>query len=204
MQSIKQQTTLAWSTVALAIIFMAFLSGLILYPKMTNENVLIALRCSSLTTAIPFIFVFWIKPLTKVKNDLGQWLQTHQRYLWLVLTSSHLIHLYQIFLYYQLGQSCPLLVWLVTAPLWIIMVIFSAVEVLKPQALDLNEKISPPSSLRFWYQMGIWYIWLIFTIAFGLGMIDNHMLFYNLPAFILFLSSAIFYGMVEWQKRIAA
>ena len=203
MQSIKQQTVLGWSAVFIATAFMILTSSLILYPKITDENILTALRLSSLTTAIPFLLFFITKPLAVARNELGQWLQNHHRYLWLTLTISHLIHLYQIVLYYQLGESCPLIVWLVTSPLWIIMVIFSVIELIKPQLLDLQTPENTPKLLSLLYGIGIWYIWLIFTLAFGLGAVAKYIPFYNIPAFVLFLAAAILHGIMRWKKRVA-
>lgn len=45
---IQRRAFLEWSVVALATVFMLLASGLILYPKITNENILAALRLSSL------------------------------------------------------------------------------------------------------------------------------------------------------------
>lgn len=78
----------------MATLFIILTSGLILYPKITDDNILTALRFSSLTTAIPFLLFFVAKPLAVVRGEIGQWLQNHHRYLWLILTISHLIHLY--------------------------------------------------------------------------------------------------------------
>ncbi|NEQ52662.1 MAG: hypothetical protein F6K11_21410, partial [Leptolyngbya sp. SIO3F4] len=116
----------------IASIFMLLVSGLILYPEATDDNVLTALRVSSLTTAIPFLLVFIASSQSTITGDFGQWIGQNRRCLWLILTISHFIHLYQIYLYYQLGQSCPLTVWLATSPLWLIMVLFSAVELINP------------------------------------------------------------------------
>jgi hypothetical protein len=183
---------------------MILVSGLILYPKITDENILTALRFSSLTTAVPFLLFFIAQPLTTVSQELGGWIQNNYRYLWLILTISHLIHLYQIFLYYQLGQSCPLTVWLVTAPLWMIMVIFSGIELMKPQLVDSLYSANSPKLFSLLYHISLWYIWLIFTLAFGLGAIAQHIPFYNIPAFVLFLAGAIFYGIVWWRRKATA
>ncbi len=188
-----KQTFFQWSGVIVATVLMILMSGLILYPQPTNESVFIALRISSLTTAIPFLLIFIARSITTINAKIGQWLQNNRRYLWLTLTISHLIHLYQIWLYYQLGQSCPVTVWLVTLPLWIITVSFAVVEIINPQIFDRPV-------LNWIYKVGVWYVWLIFTLAFGLGTVGNHLLFYNLPAFILFLAGAIFSGIVWWRR----
>jgi hypothetical protein len=204
MQSVKQPELLGWSVVIITTILMILVSGLILYPKITDENILTALRFSSLTTAVPFLLFFIAQPLTTVSQELGGWIQNNYRYLWLILTISHLIHLYQIFLYYQLGQSCPLTVWLVTAPLWMIMVIFSGIELMKPQLVDSLYSANSPKLFSLLYHISLWYIWLIFTLAFGLGAIAQHIPFYNIPAFVLFLAGAIFYGIVWWRRKATA
>ncbi|MGB3532695.1 MAG: hypothetical protein WBA13_04165 [Microcoleaceae cyanobacterium] len=100
MQRTQQQEVLGWSAVGIATAFIILVSGLIMYPELTDDNILTALRFSSLTTAIPFILFFIAKPLTVVNHELGEWLQNNNRYLWLILTISYIIHLYQIFLYY--------------------------------------------------------------------------------------------------------
>ena len=43
--------------------------------------------------------------------------------------------------------------------------------------------------LKLLYGLGLGYVWAIFTIAFGLGAITRHLPFYNIPAFLLFLSA---------------
>ncbi|AFZ54009.1 hypothetical protein [Cyanobacterium aponinum] len=197
---IQERASLGWTGVVITTIFMVIVSGLILYPQITIENVLTVLRFSSLTTALPFLLVFVAKPLVTLNifRDLGQWLQTNRRYLWLILTISHLLHLYQIVLYYQLGNSCPFLVWVLTTPLWLIMVLYSVVELMKPQIFDQLNKNSANRKLNIVYQLGNWYIWLIFTLAFGLGTLAKSLLFYNIPALILFLACAIAYCMTWW------
>ena len=202
MQSTKPQTFLGWSAVVISTILIILSSSLIVYPQITDENILTALRFTSLTTAIPFLIFFIAKPFVVIKNELGQWLKNNHLYLWLILTISHLTHLYQIFLYYQLGEICPLSVWLVTSPLWIIMVIFSVLELIKPQLSDSLYQESTPRLLSILHNISIWYIWFVFTIAFALGTIGKHLLFYNIPALILFLAGAIFPRIVGWRRKI--
>ena len=184
----------------IATLFMMLASGLILYPKTTNDNILTALRLSSVTTAIPFLLVFTAKPLSVMASDLGRWVQSNRCYLWIILTISHLIHLYQILLYYQLGKSCPLIVWAITSPLWIIMVLFSGIELSQPSFFEQIFQAHRSRALKLLHGIGIWYIWLVFTLAFGLGSVARHILFYNIPAFVLFLAGAILHGIVEWRR----
>lgn len=204
MQKLKQPAFLEWGTVAIATILMLVASGLILYPGMTLENLLTALRFSSFTTALPFLLLFVLQPLARTRADLREWLQHHHRNLWWILTISHLIHLYQIVLFYQLGKSCPWVIWLITSPLWIIMVTFSLIELRKPQLFDQIYQASAPRAITLLHGIGIWYIWVVFTLAFGLGAIAHHIPFYNLPAFVLFLAGAIVSVTVWWKRRIAA
>lgn len=201
----KQQTALGWSGVAIATLLMILVSALILYPTVTMEKVLTALRLSSVTTALPFLLVFVAKPLTilDVPLGLGQWLQRNRRYLWLTLTISHLLHLYQIWFFYQLGQSCPLVIWAITSPLWIIMVLFSIVEIAQPQRFDLLAVVKGTRRLQFIYGCGVWYVWLVFTLAFGSGAIAQHLPFYNIPALILFLAGGVLHGIVRGRRAIA-
>uniref|UniRef100_B8HLR8 Ferric oxidoreductase domain-containing protein n=1 Tax=Cyanothece sp. (strain PCC 7425 / ATCC 29141) TaxID=395961 RepID=B8HLR8_CYAP4 len=203
MRSIKQQAFLGWSTVAIATVFIVLTSALILYPKLNDENILTALRFSSLTTAMPFLLLFVVQPLAVVRRRVRPWLQDNRRYLWLILTISHLIHLYQIYLFYQLGKSCPLTIWLATTPLWIIMIIFSAIELIAPNLLGYTYKANGATALNWFYKIGTWYIWLVFTLAFGLGVVANHLPFYNIPALVLYVAGAMIYGMVWWWKRAA-
>jgi uncharacterized membrane protein len=207
----QQRTVFGWTGVAIAAIFMVLVSGLILYPKPTAENILAALRFSSVTTALPFLLVFAVQPLVKVSRDFGEWIQSNRKYLWIVLTFSHLLHLYQIFLFYQLGQSCPVTVWAVTAPLWIFMVLFSGWELMKPEffepidreATTQEFRLKTNKSINLIYGIGIWYIWLVFTLAFGLSAVAKHIPFYNIPALVLFLSAAIARGMGKWRRENA-
>jgi hypothetical protein len=127
----QKEIYLKWSGVLIGTVVMMLVSALIVYPKITIENVSISLRISSLITAIFFLLVFIAKPLTKINSELGNSIEHNRSYLWLVLTISHLIHLYQIWLYYQLGQSCPVFIWLATLPLWIITVVFAVIEIIK-------------------------------------------------------------------------
>lgn len=184
----------------IATLFMMLASGLILYPKTTDENILTALRLSSVTTAIPFLLVFIAKPLAVVASDLGRWVQSNRRYLWLILTISHLIHLYQILLYYQLGQSCPLIVWAITSPLWIIMVLFAGGELSRPNFFAQIFPTRETRALNLLHGIGVWYVWLVFTLAFGLGTVAGHITFYNVPAFVLFLAGAIMHGILGWRR----
>lgn len=201
---IQRHSFLGWSGVFISAVFMILASGLILYPKITSENILTALRFSSVTTAIPFLLIFVTKPLTVITDEFGQWVLENRRYLWLTLTISHLIHLYQIVLYYQSGQSCPLTVWMVTTPLWVIMVFVSGTEILQPQLFNRLYQAKAPRRLSLLYGIGIWYIWLVFTLAFGLGAVAKHIPFYNIPAFALFLAGAIINGIIWWRRRITA
>lgn len=78
------------------------------------------------------------------------------------------------------------------------MVLYSVVELIKPQIFDQLYKNSANRKLNVVYQLGNWYIWLIFTLAFGLGTLAKSLLFYNIPALILFLACAIAYCMTWW------
>lgn len=200
----QKQSFLGWTGVLISTVFMLLASGLALYPKITSENILTALRLSSLTTAIPFLLVFVTQPLTATTDELGKWLKSNRSYLWLALTLSHLIHLYQIVLYYQLGETCSWTTWLVTAPLWIIMVLFSVTEMVKPEIFDYLYQAHVPKRLSILYTLGLWYIWLIFTLAFGFGTAAQHIPFYNIPAFMLFIAGAIFNGILWWRKNSPA
>ena len=151
-----------------------------------------------MTTALPFLLVFVAG--SRSLGDLGQWLEKSRRYLWLILTISHIIHLYQIGLYYQLGQSCPLTVWAVTSPLWIIMVTFSGVDLINPQLFERIHQAETSITVRLFHEIGIWYVWLIFTVAFSLGTATKHLLFYNIPALVLFLAAAIINGITRWRR----
>ena len=197
----KQATVIEAGWITVATIFMLLASGLILSPEVNETNILTALQVSSLTTALPFLLLFIAKPLGLLRKDIKQWIQISHRSLWLILTISHLIHLYQILLFYQQGQSCPLLVWFITSPLWAIMVFFSLIEVGRPEVAIAFFQNQSQGIWRILYNAGLWYTWLVFTIAFGLGSIAGHLTFYNLPAFICFLSGAATYGIVWMRTR---
>jgi hypothetical protein len=62
METISAKDRLGWSAVAIAALVMLLSSGLMLYPQPTVEHVMIALRVSSLTTALPFLLVFVAGP----------------------------------------------------------------------------------------------------------------------------------------------
>ena len=191
-----------WSSVVITSLYLLATSALVTSPVVTNENILIALRLSSLTTAIAFWLVFVTKSMIKLNYQIGSWLQENRRYLWLIATISHFIHLYQIYLYYQLGNTCPLPIWLITSPLWIFMGLFATIEIIQPKLLDRIS--STDKSTKYWnwfYTFSNWYIWLVFTLAFSLGTIGKQLLFYNLPASILYLAGAIISIVFLWQKK---
>lgn len=197
-----QRPSLGWGEVVIATVLMGLISGLILYPKATDESVLTALRVSSLTTALPFLLVFVSKPLVQLNvwRELGRWAQNYSATLWLILTLSHLLHLYQISVYYHLGNSCPWTVWLISSPLWIVMLAWSGVEIFQPQGISQFSRNQRSRGLMLSYAIGSWYIWLVFALAFGLGTLTKHLLFYNLPAFLLFVAAAIAHGLARWQR----
>lgn len=193
---------LAWVGVVVATLALFLTSHLILYPQPTPETLLLALRVTSLTTALPLWLVGVAGPIALVSRELAQWVQTHRRYLWLALTASHLIHLYQIALYYQVGQQCPPLVWAITIPVWGVMVGVAAVEWLRPQWIDgLDQRTATLGGLWL-YGIALGYVWLVFTLAFGLGAIAHHLPFYNIPAFLLFLAGGILH-VIAWIRRTA-
>jgi hypothetical protein len=196
------RTLLGWSSVVISTVLMVLASSLILYPSPTLVNILTALRLSSVTTALPFLLIFVARPLVFLTGlgDLGAWIQANRRYLWLMMTVSHLIHLYQIRLYYQLGQSCPPLVWMITAPLWIVMVLFAGIEIFQPQRLAGLYQGRNTDVMTLLHKIGGGYIWLVFTLAFGLAAVDNHLLFYNVPALVLFLAGGVLHGFT-WRRQ---
>jgi hypothetical protein len=199
---LQQRPSLGWGEVAIATVLMVLISGLILYPSLTDANILTALRVSSLITALPFLLVFSAKPLVQlnVMSSLGRWSERNSGTLWLILTISHLLHLYQIGLYYRLGQSCPWTVWVMTAPLWVLMLIWSGVEIFQPQVFTQLYRSQRSKQWNLFYGVASWYIWFVFAVAFGLGTVMQHILFYNLPAFGLFVAAAIAQGLTRWQS----
>ncbi|MGP1384841.1 MAG: hypothetical protein ACTS2F_14845 [Thainema sp.] len=194
---------LGWVGFVIATLAILLVSHLILYPQPTPETLLLALRVTSLTTAIPLWLVFVAQPIALVASEVAHWIQANRRYLWLTLTASHLMHRYQIGLYYQVGQQCPLIVWLVTLPVWIVLVIVAAIEWVRPQWLTVPATTSTLMRLRSAYWLGLGYVWLIFTLAFGLGAIARHLPFYNIPALLLFLAGGALHVM-GWLRRAAA
>lgn len=116
----------------------------------------------------------------------GLWIQRYYRELWAITAVSHLIHLAQIRLYYTLGQSCPVLVWVVTLPMWLTILGIGSTAVFVPRWFDIFQSQNPRL-----YEIGSWYSWFVFTLAFSLGAATQHLLFYNLPAVILFIAAAL-------------
>ncbi|MEL6814762.1 MAG: hypothetical protein AAFP03_08105 [Cyanobacteria bacterium J06598_3] len=175
--------------IAIATIFLVLSSALLLSNGVNNSSVLLSLRVSSLTTALPFLLVFAMQPMQRfqVTRKTGQWAQQHFRDLWVIAAISHLIHLAQLGLYYQLGQSCPPLIWAVTTPVWIILGLFAAISIFQPGWFSPRPR--PQKALL--YEVGSWYVWLVFTVAFSLGSAAHHLLFYNLPAASLFVAAAV-------------
>ena len=196
--TLTEALPLRWIEVGFSILLIALSSNFSLYPQPTSENVLIALRITSLTTALPLLWVFTTRPVTLISRPWAQWIQGHYRELWLVLTTSHFIHLYQIGVYFQLGQQCPLTIWLLTAPVWGIMAVFSVIAIARPQWFD-----QPPSLAMKWLLgLALGYAWLVFAAAYGLGAIARHLPFYNVPAFLLFLSRGILHIIARSRKTL--
>ena len=81
---------------------------------------------------------------------------------------------------------------------------FSAIEVAKPQLWDNLYQTQAMAPLRLLHGIGIWYIWLVFMLAFGLSAVAKHIPFYNIPAFVLYLSAAILWEIVCWRRKVAA
>lgn len=195
---------LHWSLVLIASLSLGLLSALVLSNGLDEASIGLALRVSSLTTALPFLLIFALEPMLRfgVTNSTGRWIQQHQRDLWVLAAVSHLIHLGQIGLYYKLGQSCSLWVWVVTSPLWGILSLFGCAAMfqpswLAPRTARTNIFRSPTSGFpsaqtkALIYQCCSWYVWLVFALAFILGTASQHLLFYNLPAALLFLAVAM-------------
>jgi hypothetical protein len=174
------------------------IAAIVLTPSPNLATVTLALRASSATTAAPFLTVFLAQGLRRWPQGQawGDALHGYRRPLWLVLTFSHLVHLAQIGVYYQLGQSCPLFVWAVTTPLWLITVWFAVVELTHPQRLEPLH--STPARLLHSYQWGCWYVWLIFFLAFALSVFAQENLPYTLPGALLFAIAGLLHG---WPRR---
>jgi hypothetical protein len=81
------------------------------------------------------------------------------------------------------------------------MAAFSAIEIAKPELIDRLYRSKKNGLFNLFYGMGIWYIWLVFTLAFGLGSVAKHIPFYNVPAFIVFLAGAILYAIAWWRHK---
>lgn len=202
-------SSVRWSLIVVSSLFMLLTSALVLSNGLDEMSVLLALRVSSLTTALSFFLIFAMRPLQRLSltSKTGQWTELHHLDLWVIAAISHLIHLAQIGLYYTLGQSCPILVWAVTLPLWIIVVGFAGIAVVNPrwfatprsQDAQLSRTHNLSNGL---YTFGSWYVWFVFTVAFSLGAATQHLLFYNLPAAILFIAAALL--RLRPQKLVSA
>ena len=80
------------------------------------------------------------------------------------------------------------------------MVLFAGVELSQPNFFEQLLQARQAKLQPLLHGIGIWYIWLIFTLAFGLGAVARHIPFYNVPAFTLFLAGAIMHGIVGWRR----
>ncbi|MEM9216522.1 MAG: hypothetical protein AAGD25_19515 [Cyanobacteria bacterium P01_F01_bin.150] len=184
-----------WTVVCLSVMAIALFHTLTLYPQPTMDGVQLALRGTALTTSLSFLLFFVARPLILVNRRLMYWAQTYRPELWLILTASHLLHLYEISLYYQLGQQCPLVIWLATIPVWVITVLFAIIEIIRRGWFEQTSF----AGQKWMFRIGLTYVWLIFTTAFGLGTIAQHLLIYNTPLFILFLAGSALHG-IAWFK----
>lgn len=110
----RNSSTFGWSLVIAASLFIFLVSSLIFYVDVGEESTRTVLRFTSLTSAIPFLLVFISKPFSYIQwsQEFSQWTQHNRRYLWLILTASHLIHLYAIFVFFQLKvKEIPGYIW---------------------------------------------------------------------------------------------
>ncbi|MEB3332478.1 MAG: hypothetical protein VKI83_08310 [Synechococcaceae cyanobacterium] len=191
-----------WTVIG-SIAALSLISVLILQPQVNSDNILTALRVSSATTAIPFLLLFALTPFDRAGTAAHRWLTGHRAEAWLILTASHLVHLGQIGLYYRLGQTCPLTVWLITIPVWLVMLAVTLVVLTRQQLLA-----GGGSGGSRWagalYAAGLWVVWLVFLLAFALGSAAGHLLAYNLPALVLFLAAALGWLLPPLRRVVAA
>lgn len=204
----NNSSTLGWSLVIAASLFILLVSGLIFYVGVNEDSTRTVLRFTSVTSALPFLLVFLSKPLSYFQRtqEFSQGTRDNRRYLWLTLTASHLVHLYAIFVFFQLKvKEIPGSVLWMGGIAYAIILIFGGIELVKPSLFDEARNSQSNSFINWIYGSGIWYVWLLFFLTYlgsatGLSALaQGRQMFYTIPGAIVFLAAALFRLIVKFQ-----
>lgn len=195
----RNSSTFGWSLVIAASIFILLASILIFYVGIDEKSTRTVLRFTSLTSAIPFLLVFMSKPFSYIQKtqEFSKWTQYNRRYLWLIFTASHLIHIYAIFVFFQLQvKEISGYIWWAGGIAYVIILIFATIELVSPNLFD-EATLTKFRFLKLIYTSGIWYVWLIFLLTYvgtasSLSAVaKGRITFYTIPMIIIFLAIAL-------------
>lgn len=203
----KNSSIFGWSLVIAASVFIVLVTGLIFYVGVNEQTTRTVLRFTSVTSVIPFLLVFVSKPGSYIQKiqEFSQWIKNNRRYLWLILSVSHLVHLYAIFVFLQLKvKEVPSYIWLTGGIAYLVILIFAVVELIKPSVFDEVSQGLGDSFTKLVYTSGIWYVWLYFFLAYVgaasgySALTKGRQLFYTIPATIIFISAALLHLIVKF------
>lgn len=206
----KNSPIIGWSLVIAASVFIVLVTGLIFYVGVDEQTTRTVLRFTSVTSVIPFLLVFIAKPCSYIQRIqyFSQWTDNNRRYLWLILSISHLVHLYGIFVFLQLKvQEVPGFIWLTGGIAYLVILIFAVVELVKPSLFDEVSQGVGDNFTKLIYTSGIWYVWLYFFLAYVgsasgySALAKGRQIFYTVPATIIFIAAALLHLIVKFQDK---
>lgn len=206
----KNSSIFGWSLVIAASVFIMLVTGLIFYVGVNEQTTRTVLRFTSVTSVIPFLLVFVSKPGSYIQKiqEFSQWAEKNRRYLWLILSISHLVHFYAIFVFLQLNiKEVPGYIWLTGGIAYLIILIFAVVELVKPSVFDEVSQGLGDSFTKLVYTSGIWYVWLYFFLAYigaatgYSALTKGRQIFYTIPATIIFISAALLHLIVKFRDK---
>lgn len=179
-----------WSTISIAVIF-----GLILVTNGINElSFRIAIRFTARSSCILFLLAFCASSLRRLQpNPLTNWLLRNRRYLGLSMAISHGFHAVAIAGVATLTSENMVRDNL-DANLGYLFIILMTITSFKHSAAILG--------IRGWkilHTVGMYYLWLSFTVAFIIRINDSWLLY---APFIIILSLALILRLIASNKKL--
>ncbi|KST64524.1 hypothetical protein [Mastigocoleus testarum] len=206
----KNSSLVGWSLVIASSLFILLITGLIFYVGVNEQTIRTVLRFTSVTSVVPFLLVFVSKPCSYIQRlqEYSLWIENYRRYLWLILSISHLVHLFGIFVFVQLRvKQVPGYIWFTGGIAYLIIMIFAVMELVNSSIFDEVSKGVSDSFSKLIYVSGIWYIWLYFLFAYvgaasGYSpLTKGRQLFYTIPAAIIFIATALLHVLVRIRYK---
>lgn len=206
----KNSSITGWSLVITSSVFIVLVTSLIFYVGINEQTTRTVLRFTSVTSVIPFLLVFLSKPCSYIPiiQEFSRWINRNRRYLWLILSFSHSVHLYGIFVFLRLKvKEVPGFIWLTGGLAYLIILMFAVIELVNPSLFQRVSEGVSDSFTKLIYATGIWYIWFYFLLAYvgaasGYSALSKgRQIFYTVPATIILLVSALLYLVVKFQDK---